>query len=368
MGSACGLAKQGTVLEVQRRRGAGIARGLCGPVRPPTRNPRPARDDRAGALRRRLRPHRRAGAPRGPHGRVVPRPICHPDANGNYASTVDQTQLPPPSPTAVDIDGNPVSLAVQTANRAYAVNAHPGARATERPNLIASFDTIFPAIQVNIVNTGSPDPTQSCQPATADGDRHVHPTSSPACSRASSPSTTTAPSRSRPSRSPAIFKAIQSSPDAQHSFAALRGAPGLPAHRPDAGRRAPRHRVPRPARPHERRARAPLGRLAAVQHVEARLEREPHPHPGPREPAVQRAHRRGARRARSTRRPTPLRPLLTTHDRPAVGRTILSRPWTDLEVLEQLFYASDPAYRPRRAARSYIALRDPRGYAARWRS
>src|SRR5271170_7388060 len=33
--------------------------------------------------------------------------ICHPDASGNYASAVDQSQLPPVTAGAVDVNGNP---------------------------------------------------------------------------------------------------------------------------------------------------------------------------------------------------------------------------------------------------------------------
>ena len=68
-GFGFGLAKQ-EISEGKRRRGDGIARGLCGPVYHRAK-PSPAGDDGAAPLWPRLRPHRRAGAPRGPHGRVL---------------------------------------------------------------------------------------------------------------------------------------------------------------------------------------------------------------------------------------------------------------------------------------------------------
>src|SRR5579871_2200426 len=38
--------------------------------------------------------------------------VCHPDASGAFASTVDQGELPPLDPNAVDVAGRPVPLAV----------------------------------------------------------------------------------------------------------------------------------------------------------------------------------------------------------------------------------------------------------------
>src|SRR5678816_2278198 len=49
------------------------------------------------------------------------RDVCHKN-NGQYATTVDETLLPPITSDGVDIDGNPVSAQTQAAARAYALN------------------------------------------------------------------------------------------------------------------------------------------------------------------------------------------------------------------------------------------------------
>ncbi len=90
--------------------------------------------------------------------------VCHPDASGHYATTVDQTRLPPMNPSAVDVDGNPVPLAQQQTERAYRV-ARIEALARDRLEVTAAFDAAFPAVTIPLEDLTSTDPTQSCAPA-----------------------------------------------------------------------------------------------------------------------------------------------------------------------------------------------------------
>jgi hypothetical protein len=89
---------------------------------------------------------------------------CHPDAQGNYATTVDQTRLPPINPDAVDVDGNPVPLAVQQTERAYRV-ARIEALGRDRVEVAAAFDAAFPDVTFALKDLTNPDPTHSCDPA-----------------------------------------------------------------------------------------------------------------------------------------------------------------------------------------------------------
>jgi hypothetical protein len=88
-------------------------------------------------------------------------PMCHRAPGGSWASKVDQTKLPPLDPAARDVNGAPVSIAQQTADRAHAVGRIE-ALARDRSQLIVALDATIPAIQVPIKDIQSSDPTQSC--------------------------------------------------------------------------------------------------------------------------------------------------------------------------------------------------------------
>jgi len=286
--------------------------------------------------------------------------ICHPDATGAYTSTVDQSLLPPASASAHDIDGNPVSIDVQNANRAHAVN-RVQALARRRPDLIASFDATFPDIPVAAKDVGNPDPTKTCQPSPYDGG--VDTMSNQLADMLSRfqvlyndgtiPQSTESLAR--------IFDAIKASPDAQTSFAHFEARQGY----------RPIELTLGAARP----AIAYSGLRDLTNAAVALLSADSQPYntskldslgnrvpiPGPANPQfaqlIATAH---DELGYSSADPVPATLAVTTD--PAIGRTLLSRPRTDLEVLETLFYASDPAY-GLGGAPQYIALRDPRGYA-----
>src|SRR5436305_1220092 len=69
--------------------------------------------------------------------------ICHPDAKGAYAATVDKTKLTALDPAAIDTDGHPVPLARQEANRAHRI-ARIEALGKRREDLVRAFDAAFP--------------------------------------------------------------------------------------------------------------------------------------------------------------------------------------------------------------------------------
>jgi hypothetical protein len=88
--------------------------------------------------------------------------ICHADpTTGAYATAVDQSLLAPLDPNAVDVDGNPVSLAVEQANRAHNV-ARIEAVGRERLPIAGALDAAIPDVQVAVKDLANADPAKSC--------------------------------------------------------------------------------------------------------------------------------------------------------------------------------------------------------------
>jgi hypothetical protein len=95
--------------------------------------------------------------------------VCHPDANGNFATQVDQALLPPVTATT-DQAGEPVSLATQQANRALNV-ARVEALARDRVELVGAFDATVPATTIPeqpVVSGECPDPDAANADANGD--------------------------------------------------------------------------------------------------------------------------------------------------------------------------------------------------------
>ncbi|HEY8090601.1 MAG TPA: hypothetical protein VIF09_22220, partial [Polyangiaceae bacterium] len=87
--------------------------------------------------------------------------VCHPDAGGNFATTVDQSRLPPFDPKAVDADGKPVPVALQKTERAYRV-ARIEALARDRQETTTAFDAAFPEQTIALKDLTNADPSKSC--------------------------------------------------------------------------------------------------------------------------------------------------------------------------------------------------------------
>src|SRR5580698_4055332 len=100
--------------------------------------------------------------------------VCHPDANGNFASTVDQSLLPSLTATTNQA-GQPVSLEQQQANRVLNV-ARVESLARDRPELIAAFDATLPATTLPeqpLASGECPDPDAAM--ADSSGDLQLQP-------------------------------------------------------------------------------------------------------------------------------------------------------------------------------------------------
>ena len=95
--------------------------------------------------------------------------ICHPDpATGAYSLTVDPSLLPPLEDGAFDVDGNPVSMATQQANRSYDI-ARIEALGRDRAPIVSALDAAIPDIQIAVSDLANADPTKSCNAAPGGG-------------------------------------------------------------------------------------------------------------------------------------------------------------------------------------------------------
>jgi len=286
------------------------------------------------------------------------RDVCHPRADGTYADQVDQSLLPAMAKGQLDVNGTPVPLAKQQADRAYGV-ARVETMARHRADLIAAFDATFPDIPIPIKDLSNPDPTRSCAAPAASGEGSLHTELSNFLGRIQDlyadgtiPQTTESISR--------VVNAFKAAPDAQTAWAVYDARAGyrpidiaLGAARPVvaySGLRDFTNATLKLLSPDSN----PYDPNAPVDGQGNRT-----PVPGAAYPQLSKvlevAH---AELLNSTADP-PDAPLAITAD-PITGRTVLSRPRVDLEVLQSLLYARDPAFGG--GASRYIAQRDPRGY------
>lgn len=288
--------------------------------------------------------------------------ICHKDANGQYADQVDESQLPPPTDGLTDTNGNPVSVDQQAKNRAYAL-ARIGALVRDRAALIEAFDFIFPNVNLPVKDIHNADPAHSCDPAQGDAALRTLGKElsdllgrlTPLYDDGTIPSSTEALAR--------MSTAFQTSPDAQTALAHLSkrngyrpleiaigmarpmlaysqfrdfSAQSLRIFSSDADPFNPNpqydsngHRIQIPGS-----AYAQLSALMAASHEELR-----------------------------TSTADPVLPVLGVAKDATLGRDVLSRPRSNLEVMRELFYATDPTYDSSAKNPAYIVRRDARGFA-----
>jgi hypothetical protein len=285
--------------------------------------------------------------------------ICHRRSDGTFVDVVDATRLPAMANGLVDIHGNPVPLAKQKQDRAYGV-ARLETLARHRPDLIAALDATFPDVAVPVKDVSNPDPAKSCSPPATSGQGRLHTELASLLARMQGlytdgtlPSSTEALAR--------VIDAFKTATDAQTSWARFDARAG---YRPiDMALGAARPALAYPG--FRDFTNATVSLLAADSQ------------PYERHPQLDAAGHRvpvpGAAHAQLTQLLTvahaeflnatvdaPVPPLALSTDM-ATGRALVSRPRTDLEVLQTLLYAQDPAFGG--GTSQYIVRRDPRGYA-----
>jgi hypothetical protein len=291
--------------------------------------------------------------------------VCHADANGNYATTVDQSRLVALNPNAVDVDGNPVPLAVQQQERAYRV-ARIEALARDRVELTGAFDAAFPDVTIPLRDLGNPDPTQSCDAA---GTGPLHHELAEVVGRL----VTLEDDGTMPLFSEALARITNDVKAATDTQAALARFDARQGYRPLAiGLGAARPILADPQLvPMVRSLLSllatdsdPYNPAGAIDPSKPLGIGNRKPIPGPAAPQMQQLLAVGREELRTE--PTPaLLPLLGTTNDPSVpGRVLLSRPRSTLEVTRQVMLQTDPTFDVGLTPTSYVVQRDPRAYAA----
>jgi hypothetical protein len=285
--------------------------------------------------------------------------LCHPAADGSWADHVDLTKLTALDPAAHDANGNPMPLAKQQADRAHAV-ARIETLAKHRADLIAALDFALPDVDIPVHDLGNPDPKKSCNPPAASGEARLHDALRDLLARfgplyddGTLPQSTESLAR--------VMNAFKASTDAQAAYARLDARQGyrpvglaLGAARPVTA--YPKMRdfanslltlLSADSKPYDlhpqldaqgQRIRVPgaaytqFSKLLEVAHGELR-DAAP-------DPAVGLLHA----------------PVVDPS-----GRQDLSRPRTNLEMMQEVLYATDPAFGG--GPSQYIVRRDARGYA-----
>jgi len=269
--------------------------------------------------------------------------VCHPDANGNFASTVDQSQLPLLTATTT-ADGQPVSLATQQANRVLNV-ARVEALARDRQGLIAAFDATLPATTIPeqpIASGECPDPDAAS--ADSSGNLPLQKEFTSFLSRiVDLYDDDTIPNATRALGD--VMNEVKADPDLQAALARVDARQGYRPLPIALG-------VSRPA----------LGYPRLVELSRALLNvllTDPNSAGGQAFTQAQLVLYNELR----TPSTDPSLPLLTSTPDPALGgRLVLSRPRSLLEVAQQVALTQGPAFQI--GDPSYIAQRDPRGYAS----
>ncbi|HEX3344577.1 MAG TPA: hypothetical protein VHS09_08385, partial [Polyangiaceae bacterium] len=291
--------------------------------------------------------------------------VCHPDANGQYAPTVDQSRLPPINPDAVDVDGNPVSLARQQTERAYRV-ARIEALGRDRVEVAAAFDAAFPEVPLPLKDLASADPAASCDEAgsgplpaelaavlgrfvTLEDDGTV-------------PIFTEGLGR--------VMNDVKASPGVQDALARFDARQGyrpldiaLGAARPLLAypQLVPMVRsllslVATDSDPYD-----PAGAVDPSKPVGVGNRK---PLPGAAATQMQQLLAVGREELRTATAPAPLPLLATTTDPAVTTRQLLSRPRTTLELTRQIMLQGAPGFDVGLTPARYVVARDPRAYAA----
>jgi hypothetical protein len=278
--------------------------------------------------------------------------VCH-KVNGAYSDKVDQTLLPPIGDNGVDSNGNPVSKDKQTKDRTTAV-ARVEAMAVHRANLIAALDAAIPDISVAIKDTTNQDAKKTCD---GKGEAKLgHELAAMLGRFMDLYNDGTIPSSTRSFAH--LTQAFQQSPEAQAALARLATRKGYRPTETALGAMRPALAYPK-LRDMSNATLSLLSRdsdpygdvLAGHLHT---------PTPGPGYPKLTQLVEASRIEMSNVVADPPVMPIIVTNDA-LTGRSIISRPRDDIEMLQLVLYAQDPAFgagNPR-----YIVRRDSRGYA-----
>jgi hypothetical protein len=286
--------------------------------------------------------------------------VCHADANGTFADSVDQSQLVALDPSTTDVNGNPVPMDVQIAARGYHV-ARIEALARDRDKLIAAFDASFPSVTIPIKDTSNLDPTQSCNPAGTGPLQHELADILGKMSDLSNDRTVPLFTESLAQ----VLDDVQAEPDAQQVLTRFDARQGYRPNDVAMGIARPALSYPRlvPLTDAFLRLIAtdsdPYNPAGVINGVRT-------PIPGQASPQFQQLLTVMREELRTEPTPTPLAPLVAAADPSVPEWQWLSRPRTSLEFARQVLLSEDASFDDGlgSATTRYIVSRDPRGVAS----
>jgi hypothetical protein len=296
--------------------------------------------------------------------------VCHADANGNYATTVDQSLLVPLDPNAVNVDGAPVPLAVQVKDRAYRV-ARIEALGRRRLDMTGAFNAAFPSVLIPVKDLTNADPAQQCNPA---GMANLQKELGNVFSRFTDieddgtiPLFTEALAR--------VMNDVKASPDAQGSLTQFDARQGYRPNEIALGAARATLAYPRivplvdallkliasDSDPYNTTA---AGLLNPALPYNALTNRKPIP--GAANPQFESFLAVAYEELRTATPDAPIAPLAVTSDAQIPDRQLLSRPRTDLELIRQVLLAQDPSFDDGtgQPTTRFVTRRDIRGFAA----
>ena len=283
--------------------------------------------------------------------------LCHKAADGTWATDVDQSKLPGPDPSALDTNNNPVSIDQQMQNRAHAV-ARVMALAHRRADLVAALDATFPEVQIPVKDTGNADPAQSCNAPAGVGTDTLTRQLADLLGRMGGlyddgtiPASTESLGR--------VLAKFRDSDDARSSYARFDARQG---YRPaEVALGASRPIIAYPAM--RDLANVVMAALASDSNPQPYGSRNPllNTTPGTAFPALNSLLQVTREELRTVAPDAVPVAVLGPSTIDGSGREVLTRPRTNLEFMQKLFYAEDAAFGGGDPA--YITKRDPRGYA-----
>ncbi|MBX3190234.1 MAG: hypothetical protein KF819_24760 [Labilithrix sp.] len=285
--------------------------------------------------------------------------VCHRPKGGQFSDTVDETKLPSVDPSAINEKGQSVSVEQQQRNRAAAVG-RVEALARRRDDLIRAFDATFPESKIPIKNLEAEDETKSCEAPKKSGEGLLTDQIADMLGRMGDLYN----DGTLPSSTQSLGRLIADFKDSKEAQAAWSRLSARQGYRPiETALGAVRPVI---AYPNLRNlANASLRLLSADSvpyELDPKLDADGRriPVPGPGNAALDKMLEAAHEELLASKPDAKLTALVTTTD-PA-GRVVLSRPRDNLEMMQEILFAPDPAFgggSPR-----YIVRRDPRGYAA----
>jgi hypothetical protein len=275
--------------------------------------------------------------------------ICHKSASGTWSSTVDTSSLPQITSGLVTASGQPVSIATASASRDHGI-ARIQALGAARTDLIGALNATFPETLIAIKDINNPNPALTCNPAPNNAKDPLPSQLADLLGRFTKlyddgtiPASTESFAR--------VTSAFNAQTDAQTAYARFNARQG---YRPlDVAIGVVR---PMLAYPQLRDfANALLNLLSSTGNAYATPQV-----PGAAYPQLQTMLSAAYEELRTTTLGTPLGPE-TVSGPDTVGRSVLSRPWDNLEFMQQIFYAQDPTFGG--GSSQFIVQRDYRGFA-----